>query len=122
MNLVRERAVLPLPCISESVLLAPPDLHRETVAIVFDLLDESAVAKGVEQAEAHPLREAGTVHDVPKPKRFAGTLKRAEDLRPMNERLHEIELVRGPRPWGNRFVAVHGSFIYQNFCQEPTAT
>ena len=57
-NLARERAVLPLRRISDPVLLAPPDLRRQAVAVVFDLLDESAVAKRVEQAEAHALRRS----------------------------------------------------------------
>src|SRR5262249_31728487 len=108
--LARERAVLPLGRVTDPVTAPAAHLGGEPVAVALGLVQEPAVVQRVEESKAHPLAEAGAVHDVAQPERLAGMLERPQDLGRVKERLHEIQLAPAPPAFRR---GVHAFYIAQ---------
>ena len=97
-DFAREGAVLlALRGIADAIALAAADFGGQAIAVRVDLLDQAAIVQRVEQAEAHPLGEAGAIHHVAQAERFAGRLERAQDLGGVDQRLHQIGVAARPR-------------------------
>src|SRR5439155_4366130 len=109
-NLARERAVLSLARVADAVPTAPPHLRDDAVPALVDFLEQAAMMKRVQEAEAESLAEAGALHDVAQPEHLARRLERPENLGGVDDRSHDIRLAIGCRhasPPGPRH---HGRF------------
>ena len=79
-HLSRKGGALALRGIADPVPLAASDLRRQPIPGRVDLLDEPDVVEGVQETEAQPLAETGSLDDVTQPQRFARRLKSPEHL------------------------------------------
>jgi hypothetical protein len=92
-NFPREGSILALRRVADTVFAAPAHFTDHAVEIFADLLHEPAMMQSVEQPEAHALAEPGPLHHVTEPQVLSGMMKRPEDLRGVNERLDDVEVV-----------------------------